>query len=119
MLDEADRLLSVTFSKDLAFLLQQLGPSRQTLLFSATMTADLKALEKMALTNPFRYDATPSATTVSQLKQYYLFVPAQIKMAYLMYLMSKLIEYIEESDDEMERKKKKLLKPGMVKNMYS
>ncbi|KDO35752.1 hypothetical protein SPRG_00506 [Saprolegnia parasitica CBS 223.65] len=93
VLDEADRLLSSTFSKDLAFLLDRMGSSsRQTLLFSATMTADLKDLEAVALTNPFRFDATPSATTVSQLKQSYLFVPAQIKTTYLMYLMSKLVD---------------------------
>ncbi|ETW06520.1 hypothetical protein H310_02751 [Aphanomyces invadans] len=106
VLDEADRLLNATFAKDLEFLLDTVGTSHQTLLFSATMTADLASLEKMAMTNPFRFDATPTATTVTQLKQSYLFVPAQIKPTYLMYLMQKLIDVDDSSVDASEKVKK-------------
>ncbi|CAK4668733.1 unnamed protein product [Aphanomyces euteiches] len=113
VLDEADRLLNATFSKDLAFLLDTLGSSHQTLLFSATMTADLKALEAMALTNPFRFDATPTATTVTQLKQGYLFVPAQIKSMYLLYLMQTLIGSVDDKEDDNSRVAKKKKKQGM------
>lgn len=35
-----------------------LPSSRQTLLFSATMTSNLQALESLALTNPVKYDLT-------------------------------------------------------------
>ncbi|KAF0682466.1 Aste57867_25418 [Aphanomyces stellatus] len=107
VLDEADRLLNATFSKDLAFLLDTLGAAHQTLLFSATMTADLQALEKMALTDPFRFDATPTATTVTQLKQAYLFVPAQIKPTYLLYLMQMLIDAGEDDKPKAKKSKKK------------
>ncbi|OQS01341.1 DEAD/DEAH box RNA helicase [Achlya hypogyna] len=115
VLDEADRLLSAAFSKDLAFLLDAMGTStRQTLLFSATMTADLKDLEAVALTNPYRFDATPSATTVAQLKQSYLFVPAQIKTTYLMYLMSKLVDDTPTEDKPVKAKKSKKAPPAVV-----
>jgi len=54
------------------------------------------------LTNPYQFNATPTATTVERLKQSYLFVPAQIKTTYLMYLMSML----DPSDDDDEKVKK-------------
>ncbi|RHZ23135.1 hypothetical protein DYB26_000513 [Aphanomyces astaci] len=107
VLDEADRLLTATFAKDLAYLLgTSVGTSHQTLLFSATMTADLTSLEKMAMTNPFRFDATPSATTVTTLKQSYLFVPAQIKPTYLLFLLQTLV-HIDDDPDESSPSKKK------------
>lgn len=115
VLDEADRLLDVSFSKDLGFIFDKLPAKRQTLLFSATMTANLDRLEAMAMTNAFRFDATPSIKTVATLKQNYLFIPAQVKMTYLMFLMSLLNPNTEEEDDPKkqlnQRKMKKAKKP--------
>eukprot|EP00644_Phytophthora_capsici_P017206 jgi/Phyca11/572488/estExt2_Genewise1.C_PHYCAscaffold_480211 len=80
VLDEADRLLDVSFAKDLSFIFDKLPAKRQTLLFSATMTANLDRLEQTALSDDaFRFDATPSVKTVETLKQFYLFIPAQGK----------------------------------------
>ncbi|EGZ15883.1 hypothetical protein PHYSODRAFT_504921 [Phytophthora sojae] len=80
VLDEADRLLDVSFAKDLSFIFDKLPAKRQTLLFSATMTANLDRLEQTALSDDaFRFDTTPSVKTVATLKQFYLFIPAQGK----------------------------------------
>ncbi|KAG7396087.1 putative ATP-dependent RNA helicase ddx49 [Phytophthora boehmeriae] len=107
VLDEADRLLDVSFAKDLSFIFDKLPTKRQTLLFSATMTANLDRLEQTALSdNAFRFDATPSVKTVATLKQFYLFIPAQVKMTYLMYLMS-LLDPNEEDEDEQDGRKMK------------
>lgn len=100
VLDEADRLLDVSFAKDLGFIFDKLPVKRQTLLFSATMTANLDKLEAMAMTNAFRFDATPSIKTVTTLQQNYLFIPAQVKMTYLMFLMSLLNPDAEESEQD-------------------
>ncbi|CAN0243634.1 unnamed protein product, partial [Hapterophycus canaliculatus] len=58
VLDEADRLLAPTFQGELRCIAEALPESRQTLLFSATMTENLEALESLALTNPVKYDLT-------------------------------------------------------------
>ncbi|KUF82756.1 DEAD-box ATP-dependent RNA helicase 36 [Phytophthora nicotianae] len=105
VLDEADRLLDVSFAKDLSFIFDKLPTKRQTLLFSATMTANLDRLEQTALSDDaFRFDATPSVKTVATLKQFYLFIPAQVKMTYLMYLMKMLDPTDEEEEEQQTRK---------------
>ncbi|RLN96816.1 hypothetical protein BBJ28_00012064 [Nothophytophthora sp. Chile5] len=106
VLDEADRLLDVSFAKDLGFIFDKLPAKRQTLLFSATMTANLDRLEQTALADDaFRFDATPSVKTVATLKQFYLFIPAQVKMTYLMFLMSLLDPSDEDADEEQSSRK--------------
>ncbi|CEG36119.1 dead deah box rna [Plasmopara halstedii] len=106
VLDEADRLLDISFAKDLSFIFDKLPPKRQTLLFSATMTANLDRLEQTALSNDaFRFDATPSVKTVATLKQFYLFIPAQVKMTYLMYLMIMLDPTEEDVNEEQNNRK--------------
>ncbi len=47
MLDEADRLLEPSFAGELERILSALPDVRQTLLFSATMTKPLVALQKV------------------------------------------------------------------------
>lgn len=44
--------------RELRCIAEALPSSRQTLLFSATMTSNLEALESLALTNPVKYDLT-------------------------------------------------------------
>jgi ATP-dependent RNA helicase DDX49/DBP8 len=46
VLDEADRLLTPTFAPELAFIIDQLPAERQTLLFTATLTDPVLALQK-------------------------------------------------------------------------
>ena len=109
VLDEADRLLEDTFASDLKAIIpvlpaprtrggsagtsegpgQGLGVVRQTLLFSATLTPDLAELEKMALEAPFRYEQFSDALKLpSGLKEYYVFVPAQVRDVYLYHLLA-------------------------------
>ncbi|GMF24759.1 unnamed protein product [Phytophthora fragariaefolia] len=112
VLDEADRLLDVSFAKDLSFIFDKLPPKRQTLLFSATMTANLDRLEQTALSDDaFRFDATPSVKTVATLKQFYLFIPAQVKMTYLMYLM-KMLDPTDDEDEEQQQSYKPKVRKG-------
>ena len=54
VLDEADRLLEPTFEGELRAILRALPAARQTLLFSATMTRSLVALQA-GLTNAFHF----------------------------------------------------------------
>lgn len=52
VLDEADRILDMGFSKTLDAIIQNLPSDRQTLLFSATQTKDVKALARLSLKTP-------------------------------------------------------------------
>ena len=54
VLDEADRILDMGFSKTIDAIVQNLPPSniRQTLLFSATQTNSVQALARLSLRDP-------------------------------------------------------------------
>lgn len=52
VLDEADRLLTPTFAPELSFIIDQLPTQRQTLLFTATLTDAVLALQNKPHTDP-------------------------------------------------------------------
>ncbi len=60
VLDEADRLLDLGFADQLGPLLALLPPRRQTLMFSATMPAEVAALADRLLADPLRLEARPT-----------------------------------------------------------
>ncbi|ESQ55774.1 hypothetical protein EUTSA_v10024452mg [Eutrema salsugineum] len=61
ILDEADRLLQTGFATEITELVRLCPKRRQTLLFSATMTEEVKELVKLSLEKPLRLSADPSA----------------------------------------------------------
>ncbi|KAG2136003.1 P-loop containing nucleoside triphosphate hydrolase protein [Suillus clintonianus] len=74
ILDEADRILDMGFSKTLSALLSHLPKSRQTLLFSATQTQSVSQLARLSLKDPVHIGvdgASSSSATPSTLAQYY------------------------------------------------
>ncbi|KAL6573811.1 hypothetical protein OROHE_002270 [Orobanche hederae] len=69
VLDEADRVLDIGFEKELRVVFQTLPKSRQTLLFSATMTSDLKTLLELSANKAYIYEAYEGFQTIHSLKQ--------------------------------------------------
>ncbi|KAH8120370.1 P-loop containing nucleoside triphosphate hydrolase protein [Phellopilus nigrolimitatus] len=63
ILDEADRMLSDGFADELKEIIGACPASRQTMLFSATMTDDVDALVRMTLNRPVRLFVDPKRTT--------------------------------------------------------
>ncbi|CAN7056385.1 unnamed protein product [Brassica oleracea var. botrytis] len=61
ILDEADRLLQTGFATEIQELVRLCPKRRQTMLFSATMTEEVKELVKLSLNKPLRLSADPSA----------------------------------------------------------
>ncbi len=84
VLDEADRILDMGFSKTLDSILENLppAPQRQTLLFSGTQTKEVRSLARLSLSTPEYIDvheADPNATPI-HLSQHYMVVPAGLKI---------------------------------------
>ena len=69
VLDEADRMLSDGFADELAEIIKSCPVSRQTMLFSATMTDTVDELVKMSLNKPVRLFVDPKRTTARGLTQ--------------------------------------------------
>jgi ATP-dependent RNA helicase RhlE len=69
VLDEADRMLDMGFIRDVRRIVDELPQERQSLLFSATMPADIVQLANRLLHEPVRVEVTPPATTVEQVEQ--------------------------------------------------
>ncbi|KAN0064585.1 ribosomal RNA processing protein [Thecaphora frezii] len=86
VMDEADRLLDMDFGPVIDKLLQAIPRERRTMLFSATMTTKVAKLQRASLKNPVRVEVDTKYTTVSTLKQYYLFMPFAHKDTYLVHL---------------------------------
>lgn len=90
VLDEADRILDVGFESELGTILDSLPPQRQTLLFSATMTPELKALHELSGDKSYFFEAYQGLQTVEQLDQQYIFMPSDVKDLYLFYVLATL-----------------------------
>jgi len=96
VLDEADKLLTQTFEEPLAEILRSIPKTRQTLLFSATITKSIERLRtKLAGGSAngegskelLLLNANPKEETLSNLAQQYIFVPRTVQACYLHYLL--------------------------------
>eukprot|EP00356_Strombidium_inclinatum_P010660 CAMPEP_0170481502 /NCGR_PEP_ID=MMETSP0208-20121228/1924_1 /TAXON_ID=197538 /ORGANISM="Strombidium inclinatum, Strain S3" /LENGTH=323 /DNA_ID=CAMNT_0010754219 /DNA_START=488 /DNA_END=1459 /DNA_ORIENTATION=- len=90
--DEADRLLSMDFEKQINIILTQIPKERNTYLFSATMTSKVQKLERASLKDPVKIEVNTKYKTVDQLVQNYIFKPAKHKETYLVFLLISLLD---------------------------
>jgi len=87
VLDEADRLLEPSFEPELAVVLASLPPRRQTLLFSATLTPAVCALQRLTGGATFRFAAQEGLSLPQGLRQQMLLTPAKVKEVYLAHVL--------------------------------
>ena len=70
VLDEADRMLDLGFSRELDAVFAALPKRRQTLLFSATFSEAIRTLAGKLLVDPVSIEASPRNTTVKAIRQW-------------------------------------------------
>jgi len=90
VLDEADRMLDLGFERDLDILLAALPKKRQTLLFSATFSDEIRKLAKGMLKDPVSIQVSASNTAVKSVKQWLIPTDKRRKPELLLHLLKKL-----------------------------
>jgi len=90
VMDEADRILNMDFEQEMDKILRAIPRERQTSLFSATMTAKVKKLQRAALKNPVKVSINSKYKTVDKNIQKYLFMPENDKECYLVSVVNEL-----------------------------
>ncbi|MEC5161132.1 MULTISPECIES: DEAD/DEAH box helicase [unclassified Janthinobacterium] len=70
VLDEADRMLDLGFSRELEQIFAALPKQRQTLLFSATFSEPIRAMAGKLLRDPLSIEVSPRNSTVKSVKQW-------------------------------------------------
>ena len=87
VLDEADRMFDMGFIKDVRNIIRELPEKRQTLLFSATMSREIKKLTESIQKSPKMIQIGPIHTPIDTIKQHIFPVPKAQKMDLLFHLL--------------------------------
>lgn len=90
VLDEADRMLDMGFIHDIKRIIKLLPEKRQTLLFSATFSDEIRVLAKRMLNNPDEVSVARRNTASELVEQTALYVDKKAKRALLAYLIKEL-----------------------------
>lgn len=90
VLDEADKLLNADFEKAISEIVKAAPRERNTYLFSATMTEKVRRLKRACLRNPIKVEASSKYSTTDTLAQQFVFLPANQKDLYLVYILNQM-----------------------------
>ncbi|BAN56602.1 MULTISPECIES: DEAD/DEAH box helicase [Pseudomonas] len=89
VLDEADRMLDLGFAEELQSVYAALPRKRQTLLFSATFSDQIRVLAGLALNDPISIEVSPRNATATSVKQWLVPVDKKRKEDLFCHLLRK------------------------------
>ncbi|WDM58792.1 DEAD/DEAH box helicase [Pseudomonas sp. NEEL19] len=89
VLDEADRMLDLGFAEELQSVYAALPRKRQTLLFSATFSEQIRMLAGLALNDPLSIEVSPRNAAAASVKQWLVPVDKKRKEDLFCHLMRK------------------------------
>jgi len=92
VLDEADHMMDLGFLPQINRIIEQLPQKRQTLMFSATLPAQIKTLANKLLNDPEHIAVTPVSSTVDTVEQELYHVDKDKKKDLLNYLLQEKLE---------------------------
>ncbi len=87
VLDEVDRMLDIGFREDIRRILEMTPPTRQTVVVSATFTAEIEKLARRYMRDPEKITTSGDSLTVSRVRQFYLAVNPWDKRRLLVHLL--------------------------------
>jgi ATP-dependent RNA helicase RhlE len=87
VLDEADRMLDLGFSREISAVLSLLPEKRQSLMFSATFSESIRQLAQKLVHNPVEIIISPREVTAKTVKQWLCPVDKKLKPALLVRLI--------------------------------
>src|SRR6185437_7291176 len=89
VLDEADRMLDIGFRPDIERILRRVPDPHQTMLLSATISADIRKLAQRYMYRPIELNLSKDEPSVESIKQYYITVENERKYDLLVHLLKR------------------------------